>query len=113
MSNHDRGPFTVVDNDGCYVRRPEFATLRIEEYTPTNSELAVALIITDCPLAIAGAESLARLIVAAPDLLAELRKIEWGDCEECPCCSGGRYDMGHEEDCTLAAALAKADPPPT
>jgi hypothetical protein len=52
----------------------------------------------------------AHLVAAAPLLLAELRRLEWGvmgsdgaaDC--CPACDNDRVE-GHAPDCTLAAAL--------
>ncbi|MFO0801444.1 MAG: hypothetical protein U0804_28595 [Gemmataceae bacterium] len=73
----------------------------------------------------------AKLIAAAPDLLLELRTVEWGGTIEnqssrdpagagcCPCCRGidpaypwpsrfPRATFGHTKDCTLAAALKKA-----
>jgi hypothetical protein len=66
-----------------------------------------------------------RLFTAAPDLLTELRDVEWAGLEEdpdggyyaaCPSCGGGdphnpatpETYAGHLPDCTLAAALAKA-----
>ena len=59
-----------------------------------------------------------RVVAAAPDLLAELRKVEWSgrDWHGLPCCPqcGGvdqwrqAGNVGHRPGCTLAAALAKA-----
>jgi hypothetical protein len=69
----------------------------------------------------------AKLICAAPDLLRELRAVEWAgedhDRDDCwPCCPSCRVPAPHAEaiareywsrgqhqaDCTLAAAIAKA-----
>jgi hypothetical protein len=49
------------------------------------------------------------LMVAAPLLLAELRRLEWS-CNTSTCCpSCGRFHFhGHKPDCTLAAALRAA-----
>lgn len=52
------------------------------------------------------AEANARLIAAAPDLYAALRKVQYGgEAGSCPEC-GGRP---HMELCDLAAAIAKAE----
>jgi hypothetical protein len=57
----------------------------------------------------------ARLIAAAPDLLAALKAVEWVESDglsSCPCC---RYvkPIGaageHPETCTLSAAIRKAE----
>lgn len=58
----------------------------------------------------------ARLIAAAPDLLAACEAVQWGGTERdedgaeyaaCPCCGEPR-EMGHLPGCKLEAALAKA-----
>lgn len=59
------------------------------------------------------ARSNARLIAAAPDLLAALKLAEWGAespryVPSCPCCESFRSE-GHEADCVLAGAIAKAE----
>lgn len=71
-------------------------------------------------------EANARLIAAAPELLNILKDVEWQGLEDdpdgghygaCPACGGGDPDdsntpeeyAGHTEDCTLAAAIAKAE----
>ena len=51
---------------------------------------------------------------AAPDLLAELKRLEWSIYSEeqgrvCPTCFGARDIDGHSKVCTLAAALRKAE----
>lgn len=53
----------------------------------------------------------ARLISLAPEMLAELRRLEWVDPPEgsCPRCFADKHE-GHAPDCTLAAILARADP---
>lgn len=64
----------------------------------------------------------ARLIAAAPDLLAALKAVEWkgtgydreGDKEKrCPCCNESAPGYGglgeHTIDCQLASAIAKAE----
>ncbi len=57
-----------------------------------------------------------RLNAAAPDLLAELRSVEWvhddeaygaGSMNRCPACLN-MENMGHAHGCTLNAAIAKA-----
>lgn len=55
----------------------------------------------------------ARLIAAAPEMLAALKIAEWGAESprygpSCPCCESFRSE-GHESDCVLAAAIAKAE----
>lgn len=53
------------------------------------------------------------LIAAAPELLAELERLEWVICasdlsiSECPSCLGVE-ETGHRKDCTLNAAIKKA-----
>ena len=53
----------------------------------------------------------ARLIAAAPELLAALEKCEWvpdAGYPRCPACKEWRRTGVHTDDCHLAAALAKA-----
>lgn len=60
---------------------------------------------------------LARLIAAAPDLLAALKAVEFGayGYRRCPACAGwsvgpnGETDHSHTTDCPVALALAKAE----
>jgi hypothetical protein len=63
----------------------------------------------------------ANLLAAAPDLLAALKRVEWSYFSAatldflCPTCCGPRprcstdSDRGHRSNCTLAAAIAKAE----
>jgi hypothetical protein len=68
---HTPGPWHVVPNGNCYVKRPEWATMRIEQDPDkATAELAVALVITDCETLGEQGESNARLIAASPELLA-------------------------------------------
>ena len=64
-------------------------------------------------------EANARLIAAAPDMLAMLKRVEW-TWGECPCCrktmEGNNFayyakqpNRGHRDDCELAALIAKAE----
>ena len=70
------------------------------------------------------AHEFARLFSAAPDLLRELKAVEWGGRADnalawrcCPSCGGAdpsygaalSGQKGHHDGCALAAALAKAD----
>lgn len=55
----------------------------------------------------------APLVAAAPDLYRELKAVEWVQPDQynepaCPSCSGWEAE-GHLPDCTLAAALRKAE----
>jgi hypothetical protein len=59
----------------------------------------------------------ARLMVAAPLLLAALQLVEWSGVEDreeggyetvCACCSAPKAIGLHRDDCQLAAAIAKA-----
>ena len=60
------------------------------------------------------AEANARLIAAAPDLLALVEQVEWlevdeglqGDFDMCPICYGIRQE-GHADGCKLQATLAR------
>lgn len=56
-------------------------------------------------------EANARLIAAAPELLAELRKLEWSRLRQgeqyCPRC-GRSAENPHTPACSLGAAIAKA-----
>ena len=57
------------------------------------------------------AEANARLIAAAPELLAVLEKLEWIPQEEgmrCPSCGGWKSSGVHLPACALQAALVKA-----
>ena len=62
-------------------------------------------------------EANARLIAAAPEMYAELKKIEWkymGTLEDdtdyiiCPDCENERAE-GHKKDCGLEQAIARAE----
>jgi hypothetical protein len=60
----------------------------------------------------------ALLIAAAPEMLAELLKVEWANehtpNSHCPSCDNIKeYGEGHKDDCTLAAAIARAKGDPT
>jgi len=64
-------------------------------------------------------ERTANLLGAAPQLLAALRNVEWGGQDDdpqggyvfcCPECEAPRSGGKHHKGCTLAAALAKAEP---
>lgn len=56
----------------------------------------------------------ARLIAAAPRLLAACKEFQWAEFDEfendyvCPCCDGLKRE-GHKPDCHLAAAIAAAE----
>jgi hypothetical protein len=63
-------PWEVVKNDGAYVKQPDYATLRIED---TLGGTVLALIVTDIPELKKHAADHARLIAAAPELLAALK----------------------------------------
>lgn len=58
-------------------------------------------------------EANARLIAAAPDMLALLEELEWNVTEEyfgnqfCPVCDGCKDTRGHAADCKLAELLKR------
>lgn len=74
MSEHTPGPWTVVDNEGAYVRKDGLVDVRVDQEGDFSDSLAVALIISDCPRLSATGESLAnaRLIAKAPEMFALL-----------------------------------------
>lgn len=98
MSNHTPGPWTVKASR--YVQRQAIVAGAscghdlIAEVMGSNGEN----------------EANARLIAAAPDLLAALKGVEWvigagpRFCADC----GRDRAAGHAEECRLNAALAKA-----
>lgn len=60
----------------------------------------------------------ARLYAAAPDLFGALKAVEWGaevDAQEggfvagCPCCGAEKRKGAHYPECTIIAAIAKAE----
>lgn len=67
--------------------------------------------VTSCA---SGADAAARAhkLAAAPELYAALVAVQWGNYdngrERCPDC-GSTSDAGHQESCSVAAALAKAE----
>jgi len=73
VSKHTKGPWIAVENDGAYVKNPEFATWRIEE-RGSAAEMVVAVIISDIALLADKVEANARLMAAAPEMRAALNK---------------------------------------
>lgn len=122
MAEHTPGPWEIreLPPDNCGELEPIY---RIE------GEPTLFLTIAPCSDGYVPGQNKANayLIAAAPDLLAELRRLEWSGLDEmdnpgwCPSCGG--YDSatknnlmpsdvcGHRPGCTLAAAIAKATTP--
>jgi hypothetical protein len=102
-TKHTEGPWAVYDDFYIKVDRPGYIggshaeVKSCDAVPPQNRDEHKAN---------------ARLIAATPELLAELTSIEWGALGQsgprCPSCGGNRDHRGHDRDCRLAAALAKA-----
>lgn len=120
MAEHTPGPWVVVPNNGAYVKQDKLATLRIEERRSAD-ELVLALIITDCERCRDAAEANARLIAAAPSLLAACKvalqaMMEMVD-PDCVWCIGGEDSpvdepLRHDADCpitSIRAAVSRAE----
>jgi hypothetical protein len=102
VSGHTPGPWTVYDDFYIKVDRPGYIggshaeVKSCDAVPPQNRDEHKAN---------------ARLMAAAPDLLAALKAVECitqGGFDFCPCCEYVQ-GAGHRVDCQLAAALAKAE----
>ena len=94
MSNHTPGPWRYVCDDNAWCVLGEDGTIAEIWH---GSDLST--------------EADARLIAAAPQLLAALKAVEWIDdtvCVWCEICEGNP-EIGHEPDCQLAAAIRAAE----
>lgn len=111
---HTPGPWEAYygSSSGWSVRR-QFERPGYTGLAPICSmawfQFPIEGIITD---EISGAN--ARLIAAAPDLLAALHKLEWSAESPrygrmCPACESLQSEGEHEPDCCLVAAIAKAE----
>lgn len=67
------GPYVVVPNDGAYVKRPELATLRIEQ---EHDGLVVAMVVTDCERLQAEGPANARLLAASWDYYMAVERLQ-------------------------------------
>ena len=118
MSKHTPGPWEVVRH-----RAPEqeYSGLKVHRVGPIEKGARYAVAQVGLgrnrdPEDLANA----RLIAAAPEMLAALRAIEWAGAGStvrsrfkgngrCPDC-GARHEHGvHYEDCRVVAAIAKAE----
>lgn len=73
MSKHTKGPWVAVENDGAYVKDPKLATWRVEE-RGSSAEMVVAVVVSDIALLAKKVEANARLMAAAPEMLAALNE---------------------------------------
>lgn len=95
MSKHTPGPWAVNDETWVVCSGDYFiADCEVSHFMAQNER-----------------EANARLIAAAPEMMAVLKSVEWvpsDDGLECPLC-WCKKGSGHQDDCPLSSVLAKAE----